>query len=86
MRTLPQPAAVHAGQVRDLDVQLGRLEAWISDAAPEDREPLEALRTVLEAQARFVALAPGAFDVDVVFEVVALGVGVAELVDLVVEF
>lgn len=27
-----------------------------------------------------------AFDVDVVFEVVALGVGVAELVDLVVEF
>ena len=28
------------GDVRDLDVQLGRLEAWISDAAPEDREPL----------------------------------------------
>ena len=38
------------GEVRDLDVQLGRLEAWISDAAPEDEEPLEALRAVLEEQ------------------------------------
>jgi triphosphatase len=38
------------GEVRDLDVQLGRLEAWISDAAPEDREPLGALRAVLEEQ------------------------------------
>jgi triphosphatase len=38
------------GEVRDLDVQLGRLEGWISDAAPEDRQPLEALRVVLEEQ------------------------------------
>src|ERR671917_924514 len=38
------------GEVRDLDVQLGRLEAWISDAAPKDREPLGALRVVLEEQ------------------------------------
>ncbi len=36
------------GAVRDLDVQLGHLETWISDAAPEDREPLGALRAVLE--------------------------------------
>lgn len=33
------------GEVRDLDVQL---EAWISSAAPEDREPLGELRSVLE--------------------------------------
>ena len=38
------------GEVRDLDVQLGRLEAWISDAAAEDQEPLGALRVVLEEQ------------------------------------
>src|ERR671917_549483 len=38
------------GEVRDVDVQLGHLEAWISEAAPEDREPLAALRTVLEGQ------------------------------------
>jgi triphosphatase len=38
------------GDVRDIDVQLGHLESWISDAAPEDREPLMALRTVLETQ------------------------------------
>ena len=38
------------GEVRDIDVQLGHLESWVSDAAPEDREPLMALRTVLEEQ------------------------------------
>ena len=38
------------GDVRDLDVQLGRLEDWVSEAAPEDQEPLLALRTVLEKQ------------------------------------
>lgn len=36
------------GEVRDLDVQLEQLEGWISAAAPEDREPLGALRTLLE--------------------------------------
>jgi CHAD domain-containing protein len=38
------------GEVRDLDVQLGRLENWVSDAAPEDQDPLLALRAVLEGQ------------------------------------
>jgi triphosphatase len=38
------------GEVRDVDVQLGHLESWTTDAAPEDREPLVALRTVLEGQ------------------------------------
>jgi triphosphatase len=38
------------GAVRDLDVQLEQLESWIDAAAPEDRVPLEALRSVLEAQ------------------------------------
>jgi triphosphatase len=38
------------GEVRDVDVQLGHLEAWISEAAPQDREPLAALGTVLEGQ------------------------------------
>jgi CHAD domain-containing protein len=38
------------GAVRDLDVQLEQLESWIDAAAPEDRDPLEALRSVLEAQ------------------------------------
>ncbi|MBA2693370.1 MAG: CHAD domain-containing protein [Rubrobacter sp.] len=36
------------GEVRDLDVQLEQLEEWISDAAPDDREPLGELRDVLE--------------------------------------
>jgi CHAD domain-containing protein len=38
------------GAVRDLDVQLEQLESWIDAAAPEDRAPLQALRSVLEAQ------------------------------------
>jgi triphosphatase len=38
------------GEVRDIDVQLGHLEGWTSEAAPEDREPLKALRTVLEGR------------------------------------
>ncbi|HEY2218194.1 MAG TPA: CHAD domain-containing protein [Gaiellaceae bacterium] len=38
------------GAVRDLDVQLEQLESWIDAAAPEDRDPLRALRSVLEAQ------------------------------------
>jgi triphosphatase len=38
------------GEVRDIDVQLGHLEDWVSDAAPEDQEPLMALRAVLEGQ------------------------------------
>ena len=38
------------GEVRDLDVQLGRLEGWVSDAAPEDQEPLTALRAVFEGR------------------------------------
>lgn len=36
------------GEVRDLDVQLERLEGWASGAAPEDREALRSLRAVLE--------------------------------------
>jgi len=36
------------GEVRDLDVQLEKLEAWVSEAAPDDREPLGELREVLE--------------------------------------
>jgi triphosphatase len=36
------------GEVRDLDVQLERLESWISSASPGDREPLEALRAVFQ--------------------------------------
>ncbi len=36
------------GEVRDLDVQLEQLEAWISSAAPDDRDPLGELRGVLE--------------------------------------
>lgn len=36
------------GEVRDLDVQLGRLDGWVSDAAPEDREHLGPLRSLLE--------------------------------------
>jgi triphosphatase len=38
------------GEVRDIDVQIGHLEDWVSDATPENREPLMALRTVLEGQ------------------------------------
>ncbi len=38
------------GEVRDLDVQLGRLETWVSGAAPEDRAPLGALRAIMEEQ------------------------------------
>lgn len=40
--------ATALGEVRDLDVQLEQLEAWISSADPEDREPLGELRGVLE--------------------------------------
>lgn len=35
------------GEVRDLDVQLDQLETWISEADPEDREALGAIRGVL---------------------------------------
>ena len=38
------------GEVRDIDVQLGHLEDWVSEATPENREPLLALRAVLEGQ------------------------------------
>jgi triphosphatase len=38
------------GAVRDLDVQLEQLDSWIDAAAPEDRGPLEALRSVLGGQ------------------------------------
>jgi CHAD domain-containing protein len=38
------------GAVRDLDVQLEQLDSWTDAAAPEDREPLQALRSVLEEQ------------------------------------
>ena len=38
------------GEVRDLDVQLEHLEGWISFAVPRDREPLEALRVILNEQ------------------------------------
>jgi triphosphatase len=36
------------GDVRDLDVQLERLDGWISSASSGDREPLEALRAVFQ--------------------------------------
>ena len=38
------------GEVRDLDVQLEHLDEWVYAAASQDREPLEALRTMLEEQ------------------------------------
>lgn len=38
------------GEVRDLDVQLGRIEAWISASPEEDRGALEELRAALEAE------------------------------------
>ncbi len=41
-------AATVLGEARDLDVQLEQLETWISEADPEDREPLGELRVVLE--------------------------------------
>lgn len=40
--------AQRLGDVRDLDVQLDRLERWISEAAPEDRELLASLGAVLQ--------------------------------------
>ena len=36
------------GEVRDLDVQLEQLRGWISEAAPEDREPLGAMWSLLD--------------------------------------
>ena len=42
--------AGYLGEVRDLDVLLERLEGWALDAAPQDREPLAALWTLLEEQ------------------------------------
>ena len=36
------------GEVRDLDVQLARLDSWISSASSGDKEPLEALRAVFQ--------------------------------------
>jgi triphosphatase len=38
------------GEVRDLDVQLARLDSWISSASSGDKEPLEALRAVFQAR------------------------------------
>lgn len=38
------------GEVRDLDVQLGRVDLWISAAPEEDRGSLEELRGALESQ------------------------------------
>src|SRR6266508_757502 len=38
------------GAVRDLDVQLEQLEAWVADAAEEDAGPLGGLRSLLENQ------------------------------------
>ncbi|MDP9341395.1 MAG: CHAD domain-containing protein [Actinomycetota bacterium] len=38
------------GAVRDLDVQLERLQGWIDEADRGDREPLAALRGVLESE------------------------------------
>ncbi len=38
------------GAVRDLDVQLDRLQEWIDEADEGDREPLAALRRVLESE------------------------------------
>ncbi|CAN5906210.1 hypothetical protein BH23ACT11_BH23ACT11_00240 [soil metagenome] len=42
--------AVALGNVRDLDVQLECLDAWVSGADPQEREALEALRSALEGQ------------------------------------
>ncbi len=50
LRDEPRWIARTLGEVRDLDVQPERLEGWISKVAPEDREPLGALVTVLEEQ------------------------------------
>jgi triphosphatase len=38
------------GAVRDLDVQLEQLDVWLAEVSDEDRDPLEALRAVLEEQ------------------------------------
>lgn len=38
------------GAVRDLDVQLEQLDLWLVEVSDEDREPLSALRAVLEEQ------------------------------------
>jgi CHAD domain-containing protein len=38
------------GAVRDLDVQLEQLDVWVGEVSDEDREPLDALRAVLEEQ------------------------------------
>ena len=38
------------GQVRDLDVQLQQLEAWIGEAGQEDREPLSVMRSLLREE------------------------------------
>ena len=38
------------GEVRDLDVQLERLDLWVADAVERDREPLRALRALLQEQ------------------------------------
>lgn len=38
------------GAVRDLDVQLEQLDAWLAEVSDEDREPLDALRAVLDQQ------------------------------------
>jgi CHAD domain-containing protein len=38
------------GAVRDLDVQLEQLDLWLAEVSDEDRQPLDALRAVLEEQ------------------------------------
>jgi CHAD domain-containing protein len=55
---LPEPVVAAAddlrwvggvlGAVRDVDVQLEQLADWLAEAAPEDRDALESLRSVLE--------------------------------------
>ncbi len=45
-----QWVATALGAVRDLDVQLERLQDWQAQAPPEDREIFEPLRVLLEAQ------------------------------------
>ena len=55
----PSAAALHddlrwvgktLGRVRDLDVQLDQLGGWLCEVPAPDRDPLTALRTLLEAQ------------------------------------
>lgn len=38
------------GAVRDLDVQLEQLDVWLAEVSDEDRDPLDALRAVLDGQ------------------------------------